>query len=122
MLVAPFFVLFFVQVVVIILHKPLDMQLPAYVLPGLTLVISPLVALMADQLQHLPPLLPGGLINSSQVPSWILMVWNLSVYGLCCMHKSLFLLQNFILVEMCSLPLRCRPGKDNLSHSIPKFQ
>jgi ATP-dependent DNA helicase Q4 len=47
------------------------MQLPAYVLPGLTLVISPLVALMADQLQHLPPLLPGGLINSSQVSSWI---------------------------------------------------
>lgn len=36
-------------------------------------MISPLVALMADQLQHLPPLLPGGLINSSQV-------WNLSLY------------------------------------------
>jgi hypothetical protein len=67
--VAPFFVLFFVQIVAIILHKPLDMQLLAYVLPGLTLVISPLVALMADQLQHLPPLLPGGLINNSQVPS-----------------------------------------------------
>ncbi|KAG0562918.1 hypothetical protein KC19_9G182700 [Ceratodon purpureus] len=49
--------------------KSLSYQLPAYVLPGLTLVISPLVALMADQLQHLPPLLPGGLINSSQTTS-----------------------------------------------------
>jgi hypothetical protein len=46
--------------------KSLSYQLPAYVLLGLTLVISPLVALMADQLQHLLPLLPGGLINSSQ--------------------------------------------------------
>jgi ATP-dependent DNA helicase Q4 len=41
-------------------------QLPAFKLPGLTLVVSPLVALMQDQLQHLPPGLPGVCLNGSQ--------------------------------------------------------
>jgi hypothetical protein len=32
-------------------------QLPALVLPGVTVVVSPLVALMQEQLASLPPLL-----------------------------------------------------------------
>ncbi|KAK4402677.1 ATP-dependent DNA helicase Q-like 5 [Sesamum angolense] len=46
--------------------KSLCYQLPALVLPGLTLVVSPLVALMIDQLKQLPPAVQGGLLCSSQ--------------------------------------------------------
>lgn len=47
--------------------KSLCYQLPAMVLPGITLVVSPLVALMIDQLKQLPPMIQGGLISSGQV-------------------------------------------------------
>ncbi|WCJ38690.1 ATP-dependent DNA helicase Q-like 5 [Euphorbia peplus] len=46
--------------------KSLCYQIPAMVLPGITLVVSPLVALMIDQLKQLPHSIHGGLLCSSQ--------------------------------------------------------
>ncbi|CAN0896192.1 ATP-dependent DNA helicase Q-like 5 [Linum grandiflorum] len=48
--------------------KSLCYQIPAFILPGITLVVSPLVALMIDQLKRLPPEIQGGLFCSSQTP------------------------------------------------------
>ncbi|KAG2409659.1 ATP-dependent DNA helicase [Vigna angularis] len=48
--------------------KSLCYQLPALILPGITLVVSPLVALMIDQLRQLPYVIKGGLLSSSQNP------------------------------------------------------
>jgi len=42
-------------------------QLPVMVLPRITVVVSPLVALMIDQLRQLPLMIRGGLLCSSQV-------------------------------------------------------
>jgi ATP-dependent DNA helicase RecQ len=46
--------------------KSLCFQLPALALPGLTLVVSPLIALMKDQVDHLHAAgIPAGVINST---------------------------------------------------------
>ncbi|KAH7285820.1 hypothetical protein KP509_33G047600 [Ceratopteris richardii] len=46
--------------------KSLTYQLPSYLLPGLTLVVSPLLSVMYDQAKHLPPLVPGAVLSSMQ--------------------------------------------------------
>ena len=46
--------------------KSLCFQLPSLILPGLTFVVSPLIALMKDQSDHLQKLgVPAGVINST---------------------------------------------------------
>src|SRR4051812_22786021 len=46
--------------------KSLCFQLPGLALPGLTLVVSPLIALMKDQVDHLEELgIPASVINST---------------------------------------------------------
>ncbi|WIA09963.1 hypothetical protein OEZ85_010175 [Tetradesmus obliquus] len=47
------------------LGKSLTYQLPALLLQGLVVVVSPLLALMRDQLQRLPQGLPGAMLQGS---------------------------------------------------------
>lgn len=44
--------------------KSLIYQFVSLFVPGLILVVSPLIALMNDQIQKLPKFMPGALINS----------------------------------------------------------
>ncbi|RRT63741.1 hypothetical protein B296_00020717 [Ensete ventricosum] len=45
--------------------------LPALILPGVILVVSPLMALMVDQVRKLPSSIPGGLLSSTQVAKYM---------------------------------------------------
>lgn len=47
--------------------KSICYQIPAMILPGITVVVSPLVALMIDQLKQLPPVIQGAVLCSGQV-------------------------------------------------------
>lgn len=46
--------------------KSLVYQYVSMFQPGLILIVTPLIALMTDQLNKLPEFLPGGSINSQQ--------------------------------------------------------
>lgn len=64
--------------------KSLCYQLPSLILPGVTLVVSPLIALMIDQLKQLPHMIRGGLICSNQVCRSL----SVSVYVSVCSHTN----------------------------------
>ena len=49
--------------------KSLIYQIPSFLLPGLTLVVSPLLSLIQDQLDSLPAALPGAALTSNQTAS-----------------------------------------------------
>ncbi|SPQ97187.1 unnamed protein product (mitochondrion) [Plasmodiophora brassicae] len=46
--------------------KSLIFQMPAFMLPGITIVVTPLLALMQDHLSRLPACLPGAIWSSEQ--------------------------------------------------------
>ena len=54
--------------------KSLCYQLPALVLEGTVLVVSPLVALMRDQLAHLPAELPAAMLWRGQTKAQAMQV------------------------------------------------
>ncbi|XP_022151908.1 ATP-dependent DNA helicase Q-like 5 isoform X2 [Momordica charantia] len=61
--------------------KSICYQIPAMILPGITVVVSPLVALMIDQIKQLPPVIQGGFLCSSQRPEEVSEIVRLLIQG-----------------------------------------
>ena len=64
--------------------KSLCYMLPSLALPGLTVVVSPLIALMQDQLRKLPLALPGaclsGSLTAQQMMQVLVVVCRTAIY------------------------------------------
>lgn len=92
--------------------KSLTYQLPALLFPGLTLVVSPLLALMADQLRGLPPALPGAALRSDQSQTHLFAVLDEMRAG---KLKVLFVSPERLLNERFLNDLRIVPGGVSLA-------
>ena len=92
--------------------KSLTYQLPALLFPGLTLVVSPLLALMADQLRGLPPALPGAALRSDQSQAHLFAVLDEMRAG---KLKVLFVSPERLLSERFLNDLRFVPGGVSLA-------
>jgi ATP-dependent DNA helicase Q4 len=92
--------------------KSLTYQLPALLFPGLTLVVSPLLALMADQLRGLPPALPGAALRSDQSISHLFAVLDEMRSG---KLKVLFVSPERLLNERFLHDLKFVPGGVSLA-------
>jgi ATP-dependent DNA helicase Q4 len=80
--------------------------------PGLTLVVSPLLALMADQLRGLPPALPGAALRSDQSQTHLFAVLDEMRAG---KLKVLFVSPERLLNERFLNDLRLVPGGVSLA-------
>lgn len=77
--------------------KSLCYMLPSLALPGLTVVVSPLIALMQDQLRKLPFALPGACLSGAISAQQIMQVRDcylaqVSISAVVNLHVSLLLL------------------------------
>ncbi len=62
--------------------KSVCFQVPGLMMPGLCLVVTPLIALMKDQVQHLRKLdIPASAVYSGMHPSEVELAYNQAVFG-----------------------------------------